>query len=479
MTAANFTAAVLKWVKAGRPARDDQGVESLLEICKSCPSDKYNAAQKVCSQCGCKLNLSHGLNKLRWATESCPLNHWDAWVDEQGVTPAGRDAEQRGWKRRRRQRVSQQDQAMIADAERAAAEQQRQQDERDARDKSLAKLERQLQREARARRRERRRKRRERIAAKQAAEAARTPDQKWVNPDPLIMFTRHKEPATLKDMWRNTAGFLVCGGPSLKQLDLEPLRERGIVSLAVNNVAGWAPVRAMTFSDPAEKFHHGIFLDPAMMKFVPTPKLKEHIRVKMPDGSFKPSNLRVRDCPNVWAYKRDCFWTPESFLDQDGATWGNNNKGVAKTGREKLLFTFFLGLRLLHYFGVRRVYLLGVDFGMDPRAGDHENYAFGEERWKGACASNNNSYRTANKWCHEMRPHLDATGWQIYNCNAHSKLTAFEHVPYETALTDCRGHTPAEPFDLVGWYRKPGSEHEMPDDRGDSPAAADETGSKP
>lgn len=273
--------------------------------------------------------------------------------------------------------------------------------------------------------------------------------------DPLFMVDHLYRPATLRDIWKHRAGFLVCGGPSLNEIDKDRLGDRGIVSLGVNNVAAYAPVRAFTCSDPPTKFHHGIWLDPALMKIVPIPKLKQSVRAKVGD-EWVPLELgcgypmKVRDCPNVWGYKRSCEWWPGEFLTSNAATWGNNDKGVKATGGHKLLFTFFLALRLVYYLGLRRCYLLGVDFHMSEQYG----YSFGQGRDAGASRSNNNSYRHANQWLCKLRPELEAGGMEVYNCNPHSSLEAFDHVPFEQAYLDCQGPMPRQPFDLSGWYEK-------------------------
>ncbi len=133
--------------------------------------------------------------------------------------------------------------------------------------------------------------------------------------DPLRTFSHHGIEMTnhpLRGLWKSApAGFLVCGGPSLNDLDLSRLSERGVVSMAVNNVAGYAPVRAMTFNDPPEKFHQGIYLDAALLKMVPQKKLGKRIRAKKPDGTFAFTSFRVRDCPNVFGYSYENEWVPE------------------------------------------------------------------------------------------------------------------------------------------------------------------------
>lgn len=288
------------------------------------------------------------------------------------------------------------------------------------------------------------------------------------NEDPLQWTDRHKNPIghVLRDLWRPSAGFLLGGGPSLRELDLSFLRQRGICSLGINNVAGYAPVRAMTFSDPPEKFCHAVFFDPTIMKLVPVPKLGKRVRAKKPDGTFGFTALRVQDCPNVWGYQRNSVWDAEQFLSSEIATWGRS-KGSdidPSQGKEKILFTFFLGLRLMHYLGCRQVFLLGVDFRMSESDGTGPGYAFAQGRTKGAAGGNNNHYRKAQAMCEELRPVFDRHGFEVFNCNPNSHLTAFPHCPLDRAIEIARGLVPPEPFPedlLTGWYEK----HNDPDEK--------------
>lgn len=270
--------------------------------------------------------------------------------------------------------------------------------------------------------------------------------------DPLKCYDREGQPIghVFRNWWGNTAAFLVGGGPSLKELNLGFLRERGIASLGINNVCGYAPVKAMTFSDPPEKFHHGCLLDPAIIKFVPLPKLKQRVRAKLPDGTFRWTAYSLRHCPSVVGFERDGIWHPEEFLTREAATWGVSQKHPENAGKDTRLFTFFIGLRLMHYLGVRRVYLLGVDFGMTKEAG----YAFGQYRWESAVRGNNNTYRWASSMLMELRPVFERAGFQVFQTNPRSGLRVFDHVPLERAIEDCRGAVPKEPLDCTGWYEK-------------------------
>ncbi len=280
----------------------------------------------------------------------------------------------------------------------------------------------------------------------------------------------------LRDLWRGCAGFLCGGGPSIKELPYHRLAERGICSLGINNIAGMVPCRAFTLSDPPEKAHHGIWRDPAILKLIPRPKFTRRgrgtTREKLPDGSFKYLEKRTIDYPSTFGYERrgwhlaDRFFDGRTITKVDGklqetdlhaATVGNNGKeGVPFTGRPKIIFTLFLGLRLLHYLGVRRVYLLGVDFFMDPGKAEERigNYAFDEQRDRGAIDGNNAIYHVANDMLCEMVPYFEKQQFFVFNVNPVSRLRAFPHIPWDEAFADCKNGVPDEPLSLDGWYIK-------------------------
>lgn len=226
-------------------------------------------------------------------------------------------------------------------------------------------------------------------------------------------------------------------------MPVDRLRERGIVSLAINNAAGYAPVTAWTFSDPQYKFHHGVFLDPKVITFSPTPKLGKHLRYKHPSGEFQFTDLRVCDCPNSWGYGRRTMLDVETFLTDDCAHWGWGGK-QGEDRSFSALNTMFLGLRLLHYMGVRTIYLLGVDFQREP----DQFYAWDQDKGGGG------SWQKSIKLLSRLKPHFQDRGLKLFNCNPQSALEVFDHVDFGSAMEHCRGMVPAEPLDLAGWYNK-------------------------
>ena len=250
-------------------------------------------------------------------------------------------------------------------------------------------------------------------------------------------------PINLAGMWYPSPGFLVCGGPSVNNYPIEKLRERGIISFGINNVAAHVPVDAWTFSDPQNKFHHGLFFDPKIITFAPIPKLKKHVRAKLPDGSFRIVDKIVRDCPNVFGYDRKTVFTPETFFSTTYGQWGMGGK---QDNREfTCLCTMLLGIRLMHYLGCTRVYMLGVDFWMTEEA----QYAFNQDK-----SVRNGRYSNENEMLKMLQPTFEKHNFKMFNCNKETKCDAVPYISFDEAFDDCKGSVPREPFDLSHWYDK-------------------------
>lgn len=279
-------------------------------------------------------------------------------------------------------------------------------------------------------------------------------------PDPLVILDRTKErTVALRDMLAGRPAFLLGGGPSANQLDLTRLQQRGLWSIAVNNMAGHFRSNAFICSDPPSKFFDGIWLDPGMMKFVPIPKLcgrgRGHLRTKV-NGEFKPLErdgkiLCTEDCPNIWGFARRDWWSyDDTFFTDEQAAWGNGKNGVSRTGNEKVFCTLLLALRLLYYLGARRIFLIGVDFCMDQ-----QGYAFGQGRTDHAISNNNSQYRVVNNGLCKMVANgvFQRAGLEIFNCNQFSGLRAFPYAPFDEAVADALQGFPIH-TDLSGWYEK-------------------------
>ncbi len=285
--------------------------------------------------------------------------------------------------------------------------------------------------------------------------------------DPLTILDRTRTPNhSLRNMLAGRPIFLVVGGPSLKQIPIEQLKQRGVWSIAVNNAAGYCWTNAFVCADPPLKFHHGIWLDPTVMKFVPIAKmtgrrsrLKEKVGEEFIDLERDGKSVGVPDCPNVWAFGRRSWLQPDgTFFTDTDAAWGNHQSGCNRTGQQKTVCTMLLAIRLAYYLSGRgcRIYLLGCSWRMNPEAGVQENYAFGQSRLPDAVKSNNDQYEIAGGWLSEMQNNgtFAKYGLEIYNCYERSALRAFPYVPFDMALQDVLRGFPKEPLDCGGWYEK-------------------------
>lgn len=254
--------------------------------------------------------------------------------------------------------------------------------------------------------------------------------------------------ADLAGLWAPRPAFLVCGGPSLATLPLETLRDRGVASLAINNAGAYAPARAHVFGDPQIKFHSAMFLDPGVLSFVPFGKLRYAIQIKH-GGEFWPTNIKPCDCPSVVGFSRDGKYDPATFLTTPYASWGHDMADALEKDAKRCLCTVLLGIRILHYLGCPRIYLLGVDHDIPPKHSGRPGYAWGD-----AASSNNRRWLKVDVYFDEIRPVCEASGMTIFNCNPASLCESFEYVPFETALLDCRGPVEVEPLDCHDWYNK-------------------------
>ena len=278
--------------------------------------------------------------------------------------------------------------------------------------------------------------------------------ERWLD---SLRITDSKRQATqaLRNLLSDGSAFLVLGGPSSSKEATERLTERGVWSMGVNNVAAHIRTNAFLCSDPPQKFHDGIWRDPSIMKFVPTPKLRGRraaLRRKV-DGEFVPAEFTVAQAPNTWGFGRRSWLFPDqSWFLEDSAPWGNHRAGAAKTGQPKVVQTMLLGLRVLQYLGARNIFLLGCDFRMDPRGA---RYSFDQGKDLGGVQNCNNNYKVLNKWLLELRPVFERFGFHTYNTNQESHLSAFDYVPFDQAVEFCKGDNfPEEPFETKDWYLK-------------------------
>lgn len=242
--------------------------------------------------------------------------------------------------------------------------------------------------------------------------------------------------------------FLVCGGPSLNQMDLTPLTQRGIMVAAVNNVAASHVRPQLWFGvDHPMKFHQSIFADPAITCFMKGDFV--HGRTRRLVGTESTDGPVATSYPNVYSFSfsRTDSIKPHQFLTTDSPPW--------PTGPSRSVM--LPALRMLCDFGFTRIYLLGCDFKMHRGLGDSEkpgSYAFDEGKSKVACESNNRKMAALDAFFSNLNPILKSEGIEVRNCTVGGMMTAFERLPFAEAVDNALREFPRVES-LYGYYWRP------------------------
>jgi hypothetical protein len=265
-----------------------------------------------------------------------------------------------------------------------------------------------------------------------------------------FFFTRNGGPLSLVGIYRGGHAFLIGAGPSFAAVDKERLRS--VWTMTLNNaVSAWRGNAACAVDDPS-RFNYSMWLDPTIQKFVPLSSLEKPLwdnRMLMtPRGlrqQWRPADLRVEDCPNVAAFRRNDHFDASRFLYEETINWGCSAK--LGGGRSVML----PALRILFLLGFRRVYLLGVDFEMTRE----KKYHFPEDRPDPAIRANMDTYDKLRRWFAELQPYFLEEDFVVQNCNPTSRLDVFPFISLDDATRDATASLgdPAGERTL-GMYRK-------------------------
>ena len=252
---------------------------------------------------------------------------------------------------------------------------------------------------------------------------------KWISKDDKnkskfissLLCRENDDPVNIENLYKGYSAFLICGGPSFAKLDHFKLRQPGVLTLAVNNAAKTFRPNLWTCVDNPDHFIRSIWLDPTILKFVPIEHANKQI---FNSDQWTWTSHKVSQCPSVVYYRRNEQFQADTFLAEDTINWGNHRKYGG--GRSVML----PAIRILHYLGIRRVFLLGVDMRMDEK----NKYHFKQDRSASSIKGNNSTYEKLNRWFGQLRPIFEAQGYYIYNCNSASALTCFDYIPFAEAI---------------------------------------------
>lgn len=263
-----------------------------------------------------------------------------------------------------------------------------------------------------------------------------------------ILFNYQNKPLHLENTYNGASCFLVGAGPSLNELNLTLLSQRGVLIASMNNVGAVKVRPNLWFAvDHPNSFCENIWNDPFIWKFVPEENIEKAFLIRDKDGRLQPSNKRIYNCPCVFQYRRNKDFKAESFLIEPTINWGNHSSNIDSYGGKGGRSVLFPALRILYYLGIRKVFLLGIDFNMQ----ESQPYCFPQTKHAKGCKSNNDAYRIFSERLSALKPLFDEENYRIYNCNEYSNLKAFEFKTYEECLKFATRSCPSNP-DVRGMY---------------------------
>lgn len=256
------------------------------------------------------------------------------------------------------------------------------------------------------------------------------PLKKWPS-SVTDLLIRHKKPSNLANSFLNMGCFFIGGGPSLEKLNLDLLKERGILTYAVNNIAAYKNIRPNFWSscDDPNSFHDSIWRDPAIMKFIRRENFK-----------------KIKEPPNCYTFEVNEDFDVKSFFNERTVCFGNRSDLKDAYGQKGGRSVIYCALRIMHYLGIRRVYLIGCDFKME----ESRPYMFDQDKWSGGVHTNNKHYEMMNVRFKHLNEEARKLDYKIYNCSPGSSLTAFEQLDYEEAIKREKLETPASLANMYG-----------------------------
>ena len=115
----------------------------------------------------------------------------------------------------------------------------------------------------------------------------------------MLLWKNDKEGLSWENHYRGSKIFLICSGPSLNDLDLSLIDNRGVMSMCMNN--SWCMVKPdmwIGFDAPG-RFHNEGWFDPSIMKIVPWQNRNKPLNHRV-GGNLVDSGKVPMDTPNCW-----------------------------------------------------------------------------------------------------------------------------------------------------------------------------------
>jgi len=267
----------------------------------------------------------------------------------------------------------------------------------------------------------------------------------------MLLWDKDQNGISWDNRYKGGKIFLVCGGPSLNDLDLSLIDNRGVMSMCMNN--SWCKVKPdfwIGFDVPG-RFHTNGWMDPSIIKLVPWHQRLFKINHRVGEV-IVDKEIDTTELPNCWYLSNTTTFDLDTWFTERNCNWGGEVKGLEPEGGFRI--TMVGALRMLYYLGFQEVYLIGCDWEM-PLDMTTEAYAWEEDRAKVVREKNNNMYNWVENVFKKLQPGFDEANFRIYNCNKDSKLKLFPFIEYEEAIERC---TIPDMKDTRGWYNVPNTE---------------------
>jgi hypothetical protein len=211
--------------------------------------------------------------------------------------------------------------------------------------------------------------------------------------------------------------------------------------MAVNNVASIVRPNLWVSVDDPGNFCDAIWRDPGILKFIPMSQMRKAIWVRGAKNRLVPSGESAAQMPGVFGFRRNEKFVAKTWLSEPSFCWGNHAKVRDSDQLIGSRSVFLVAIKLAHYLGIRRLYLLGCDFHMPEKGAA---YAFAQNRSPGSVRSNNRTYQVVNRRLKRLVPYFQKEDFHVFNCTPNSGLTAFPYKPFGEGLRELLDAMPTE-----------------------------------
>jgi hypothetical protein len=159
--------------------------------------------------------------------------------------------------------------------------------------------------------------------------------------------------------------------------------------------------------------------------------------------------------PGVVYFPRNEWFRANQFFTERTVNWGCHKHIKDEFGVTGARSVMLAALRLSHYLGFRKVYIVGADFCMSKSAREDpiQNYAWKQWRHDSSVKGNTRTYKSLNQRFGALRPHIKKEGMEVWNCTPGGGLEAFPRMEFRRAVDTVARECEKE-VDTEGWYNQ-------------------------